>query len=304
MNEAQMNYVVLLNARAGAVHAAEDALTPALVEKEFTARGARCEARLVAPECFDEAMGEAIASRPEAIVVGGGDGTVRSAAERLIDREISLGVLPLGTLNHFAKDLRLPLEWKETVATLCGGVSKCLDVGEVNGRIFVNNCSIGSYAEAVRRRDALRHSRPQAKWSAMLRAALTTFARLRRLRLEIDTGDGPRTKRTPLLVVANNCYSGRLLGTNKRERLDEGRLWVYTLRVHRLLPVLRLVLQALVRRLDETDALDAEPAERLSIRSLRGELPVALDGEIVHLTPPLQFSIRARALRTLVPATA
>ncbi|MCR6657089.1 MAG: hypothetical protein NVV63_15040 [Opitutus sp.] len=297
-----MNFVVLLNAHAGTVQAADGELTPDALKSAFANHGVTATVHLVEPEKFDDALTDAIASHPHAIVVGGGDGTVRGAAERLVGTEIALGVLPLGTLNHFAKDLKLPLAWEETVAALCRATVATVDVGEVNDRIFVNNCSLGSYAEAVRRRDALRRTRGQAKWSAMLRAAFTTFTRLRRMRLQFDTGQGLQAKRTPLVVIANNCYSGLLLETSKRERLDEGRLWIYTVRVHRLLPVLRLVLQALFRRLDETDALDAEPAERFTIHSLRGEPPVALDGELVRLAPPLHFSIRAGALRVLAPS--
>src|SRR5690606_38017273 len=114
--------------------------------------------------------------------------------------------------------------------------------------VFINNCSIGAYAEAVRRRDALRERRSLGKWRAMALACWQTFRRLHRIRFILTTdGARPGTVRSPLLVVANNRYSGHALDRSLRERLDEGRLWLYTAHVHRHLAALRLLWQSIVR---------------------------------------------------------
>ncbi len=301
-----MKLIVIINREAGAAAQASGDFSPKALAGEFASRGIEVDVRAVAPEAIETAVREAVGLHPTAVVIGGGDGTVRSAAALLSNTGMTLGVLPLGTLNHFAKDLRMPSAWRDAVAALAWGVVREVDVAEVNGHVFVNNCSLGAYAEAVRRRDALRRQRGHGKWLAMAQAALAVFRRLRRLRLRIVVAGVERHVRTPLVVVANNRYSGHVLDVSMRGRLDEGRLWLYTAHVHRHLPVLRLVWQTLTRhRPDAADALDSEPAREITIESEAGRsVPVAADGELLAIETPLVFRIRARALRVLAPPEA
>jgi diacylglycerol kinase family enzyme len=296
-----MKVIGLLNAKAGTTASEAEALTPSALRDAFAGVGIDAMFHALAPEKMDPALREALAARPDAIVVGGGDGTVRSAAALLAGTGIPLGVLPLGTLNHFAKDLKMPLDWRDAVSALADATAVEVDIGEVNGHVFINNCSIGAYAEAVRRRDSLRRDRAHRKWPAMIRASFESFRRLRLLRLRLTVAGEPRAVRTPLVVVANNRYSGHVLNKSMRARLDEGRLWIYTAHVHRHLSVLRLLLQALVHRLDNADGLAAEPATEALIESEAVSLPVAADGELIDVASPLRFRIRPRALRVLMP---
>jgi diacylglycerol kinase family enzyme len=298
-----MKLIAIINREAGAAAQGTDAFSADALLREFSANGIEATVRAVAPAKIEAALRDAVAARPDAVVIGGGDGTVRSAAALLAGTGLPLGVLPLGTLNHFAKDLGMPPAWRPAVAVFAAAVTREVDVAEVNGHIFVNNCSLGAYAEAVRRRDALRRTRGHGKAVAMVRASFAVFRRLRRLNLHITVDGDTRHARTPLVVVANNRYSGRVLDASLRARLDEGRLWLYTAHVHRHLAVLRLAWQALTRRsLDEADALAAKPAVEITIEAPAGRpLPVAADGELVDVTSPLVFRVRARALRVLAP---
>lgn len=318
-----MRYLVILNEEAGQAGKAPAGTAPEELRAAFAGAGIEAEVRLAAPGRIEDTLHAAVAERPDAVIVGGGDGTVRGAAAVLAGTGIPLGVLPLGTFNHFARDLKMPVDPKEAVAALVNGVPREVDLGEVNGQVFINNCSIGAYAEAVRRRDALRERRGLRKWWAMWRASFEEFRRLRRLRLRISTrcrvGDcadldarGRRERRpdkepvsrpvrTPVVVVGNNRYSGHLLSQHLRPRLDEGRLWLYTVQARRHLAVLRMLFQSLVGKLDEAAALAAEPATTIVIASECGPVPVAADGEMLPVSPPLHFRIRPRALRVLVP---
>jgi diacylglycerol kinase family enzyme len=297
-----MNYRCVLNAQAGtAASGAADAPTPDALQGAFAGFGTTAAIDARPPQEIDAALRAAIAVRPDAVIVGGGDGTVRAAAALLVDTGIPLGVLPLGTLNHFAKDLKIPTDWREAVRTLAAARVHDVDVGEVNGRVFINNCSIGSYAEAIRHRDRLRRERGWQKWPAMLSATLATFRRLRLLDLRVASSAGERRLRTPLAVVANNRYSGHVLEKSLRARLDEGRLWFYAARAHRHAAVLRLVLQALIHRIDAADGLLAEPVTEATVDSASTPLSVAADGELVETNWPLHFRIRPRALRVLAP---
>lgn len=298
-----MNALLILNPHAGTIAGAPNGLAPAEIVETLRAAGIRVTQPEPKPAGLDSTLTAAVALRPEVVIVGGGDGTISTAAGVLADTGIPLGVLPLGTLNHFAADLGLPADWRKTVAALAQGSVRQVDVAEANGRVFVNNCSVGSYAEAVRRRDRLRHEQGHGKWRAMVLATLAVWRNFRRMRLRIDTPEGSLTLRTLFVLVANNRYSGGVLDSSLRPRLDEGRLWFYTTRAHRSGALLRLVWQSLTRRVDAADELEVHSATEMTITSERGPMPVAADGELIAPASTLHLRIRPGALRVLAPAT-
>ncbi len=297
-----MNVLLILNQSAGSLNGDRDAVSPDALLAALEAAGLRAQLRLSPPLQLCETLAAARGEQPDALVVGGGDGTISAAAACLAGSPVALGVLPLGTLNHFAHDLGLPPDWREAITALASGITQAVDVGEVNGRVFINNCSIGSYAEAVRKRDALRRLRGGGKWWAMLRATLRVFRHLRRLRLRVDANGKTSRLRAPFVVVSNNRYRGHVLGYSLRPRLDEGRLCLYTTREHRRLGLLRLTWQSLVRKIDDVDGLETlELTEATLAREGDQRLAVALDGELVDLKGPLHFRTRPGALRVLAP---
>jgi diacylglycerol kinase family enzyme len=296
-----MNACLILNEAARSLDANNDSLAAAEVIDAFRSTSLTVHSRVVPPSKISETVRAAAAERPDAIIVGGGDGSVSTAADCLAGTDIALGALPLGTLNHFARDVRLPLGWRDAVEALAEGEIRAIDVGEVNGRVFINNCSIGSYAEAVRKRDALRRVNGAGKWWAMLLASIAVFRRLRRIRVRIDANGQTRSLRTPFVFVANNRYSGHVFDHSLRARLDEGSLWIYTTRAARHGAILRFFWQSLLRSLDEVEGLEKLAVSEAVINHDYSGLPVALDGELVALQPPFHFRIRPGALRVLGP---
>jgi diacylglycerol kinase family enzyme len=297
-----MNALLVVNDGAGSVNGDKDAVTIDALVREFGNAGIQVARRPAPPNRLCETLQAAADEAPEAVFVGGGDGTISAAAGCLVDRPTALGVLPLGTLNHFAHDLGVPADWREAIKALARGQRRAVDVGEVNGRIFVNNCSVGSYPEAVRNRDLLRRTRGAGKWAAMLIASLAVFRRLRRLRLRIQTPETTLTLRTPFVFVGNNAYSGHVFGRSLRPRLDEGRLWLYTTRAHRRLTLVRLVWQSIIRRVDAADALETHAVTEASISSESGHaMPIAADGELLESAATLRLRIRPRALQIIMP---
>ena len=299
-----MRAIVILNEEAGTAVRARESVTAERLQTAFAAAHIDAVVQLIRPDRLASAVTRAIAERPDAIFVGGGDGSISTSAGLLADTDIPFGVLPLGTLNHFAKDLGLPMDYAETIAALAPGVSRLVDVAEVNGRVFINNCSVGAYADAVRQREALQRLHGHGKWAAMLRASLAVFRRLRRLRATLETDESSRTIRSPFIFIANNRYSGSLLQKSLRERLDEGQLWIYTTRAHRHLTILRMAWQTVRRSLDAADAMDAVPTTRATLQFAAPSIALAVDGELVQLDTPLNVRIRPRALTVLVPAPA
>ncbi|MES2696077.1 MAG: diacylglycerol kinase family protein [Verrucomicrobiota bacterium] len=298
-----MSAILILNHAAGSVNGDRDAVLPEEVVAAFAEAGITVTLRASAPDQLRATLAAAVAARPSAIFVGGGDGTISTAAGVLAGTGIPLGVLPLGTLNHFARDLGLPIDWKEAVAALAVAPTRAVDLGEVNGRIFVNNCSLGSYPEAVRHREKLRHEHGRGKWLAMALATFAVFRRLRRLRVRIDMPNTTFTLRTPFVFVGNNCYTGHVFDHSLRCCLDDGQLSIYTTSARRHFTLLRLVWQTLFRRIDAADALDVRTTREAIITNLTSRpLPIAVDGELVQLQAPLRFRIRPGALHVFAPA--
>jgi diacylglycerol kinase family enzyme len=296
-----MKAIVVYNDQAGQSVVGTARPDAAALHTAFAAAGIDADLRGARGEAIQKTLRDAAGEKPAIMYVGGGDGTISTAAGILAGGSTVLGVLPLGTLNHFARDLGIPLAWPEAIRALAVAPVRAVDVAEVNGRVFINNCSIGSYADAVRRRDALRRQKGHGKWLAMFLASWTVFLDLRRLRLQITSPETSRSLRTPFVLVANNRYSGRVLDSSLRPRVNEGRLWLYTTRAHRHGALLRLAWQSLVRRIDAADALEMISTTEVNISTPQATLPVAADGEVLSLKPPLQFKIRPAALRVLTP---
>jgi diacylglycerol kinase family enzyme len=224
---------VLLN-RGGRVVARGPEAVAARVTAAFAAHGGTVEIRLVPGA---ELAAEATAARDlaqagalAAVVVGGGDGSVGTVAGVLADSGVPMGVLPLGTLNHFAKDLGLPGDLDAAAAVVVAGRTRAVDVGEVGGRAFVNNAVIGVYPYMVGDRERRRRQHGLGKWVAMSLALLRMLARFPRRRLKLRTPAGETRYRTPLLFVGTAEY--RLSGLTLRRTggLDSGTLWLLVAR--------------------------------------------------------------------------
>ena len=248
-----------------------------------------------------DAARRAAAAGDDAVVAGGGDGTMSTVASALAGTDMPMGVLPLGTLNHFAKDLGLPLDLGEAVKTIAARRTVKVDLGEVNGRTFLNNSSIGIYPDIVMEREALRRQ-GYRKWTAFVAATATILRNYRGLVVKITAGGPTEVARTPFLLVGNNEYQTDGIHLGARSRLNGGSLSAYLApRVHtRELP--RLLVLALAGRAREHHILESFAARELRVETPgRRSLRVALDGEVVVMTAPLHYRVRPMALRVIVP---
>ena len=240
-------------------------------------------------------------ARASIVVAAGGDGTVSAVASGLTGSHAALGILPIGTLNHFARDLRIPFDVPQAVAVIAAGHSVPVDVGEVNDVLFVNNSSIGIYPNIVDAREQLRRE-GHAKWPAMAIATVRILRRYRGVRVTIDMGGRRRTWRTPFVFVGNNEYTidGPRLGG--RVRLDGGRLFVYLSPRLRARELPLLLLKAMFGRAKQSGDFEIVPATELWIGLSRTHrLRVAADGEVRKMVTPLHYRVRAGALRVVVP---
>lgn len=291
---------VLLN-RAGGSLAAD----PALADKArdaLAAAGLEVEVELLSGgDCAVRCR--AIAERGDPLViVGGGDGTISAAAAALAGTETRLGILPLGTLNHFSRDLGLPTDLGEAAKLIATGTDRRVDVGEMNDRVFINNSAIGLYPLMVVDRDLQRKKLGRSKRLAMMVASLRALVRFNHHRLTLTVNE-EQTGRvdTPLLFVGNNGYRIDIGAPGTRERLDGGELYVLVLRKKTRLGLLAASLRALLGRNRHDDMVQLEGVERLRVASHHSQLAVSLDGEVVRGEPPLEYRIRKKALRVIAP---
>jgi diacylglycerol kinase family enzyme len=236
----------------------------------------------------------------DAVVAGGGDGTISAVAAALVDSDTPLGVLPLGTLNHFAKDLHIPLDLEDAASTLFTGAEARVDVGEVNGRVFLNNSSVGLYPQIVRKREQ-QQRQGRSKWTAFAHATAHILRRGVTMHVSLeDDREGAWLLDTPFVFIGNNLYQATGLEIGTRARLDCGTLWLCTAPHASRAKLLGLALRALLGRISAADLARREVKE-VQIRTLRRHLHVATDGEVSIMRTPLRYHIRPGALRVIVP---
>ncbi|HZX90837.1 MAG TPA: diacylglycerol kinase family protein [Rudaea sp.] len=251
---------------------------------------------------IDSAARDAVREKPDIIVAGGGDGTINAIVSRVAGTGIALGVLPLGTLNHFAKALRLPLDPRLAAAVVATGKAAVVDIGEVNGKIFVNNSSLGLYPRLVRRREEQQEQLGRGKWPAALWAAITLLRRHPLLDVRLTVNGQCINRRAAVVFIGNNVYSMSGLSIGERERLDCGQLSLFVTHRNGRSGLLTLAVRALFGRLRGAAGLDALVTEAVDIESRHKRLPVSIDGEVVNLDAPLSYRIRPRALTVIVGA--
>src|SRR4051794_19274737 len=245
----------------------------------------------------------AIAERgDEMLVVGGGDGTISAAASALVGTETLLGILPLGTLNHFARDLGIPTRLEEAAALIGSRPERQVDVAQMNDRIFVNNSAIGLYPLLVVDRDSQRRNLGRPKAMAMVIASVRTLVRFGHQRLTLTVNDREGQVDTPLLFVGNNDYRMDLPAAGQRESLDDGQLCVLVMRKKTRRSFIAASVRALFNRSRADDMVRLDGVERLRVSSRKRSLAVSLDGEVVRAEPPLDYRIRHKALRVVAPS--
>jgi diacylglycerol kinase family enzyme len=212
-----------------------------------------------------------------------------------------LGILPLGTLNHFARDLGIPTDLAEAAALIAGGAERRVDIAELNGRTFINNSAIGLYPLMVVDRDLQSKRLGRSKRLAMVVASVRTLIRFHHQRLTLTVNDSAERVDTPLLFVGNNDYQLELPGVGQREKLDDGMLCVLLMRKKTRAGFVAAMLRALAGRARRDDMVRLDGVERLRVGSARRHLSVSLDGEVMTVKPPLDYRIRKQALRVIAP---
>ena len=291
--------IILINQGGGT--AKSDLEIGAKVEAAMRAVGIQGEVELLDGAGVVRRAKEAVAAKAPLIIVDGGDGSISAAVGAIAGSVTVLGVLPLGTLNHLARDLGVPFNIEKAAAIIGGGYERRIDVAELNGRIFVNNSALGLYPLMVVDRDAQEKRLGRSKKLAMAVAAARTIVRFRHSRMMVCAGGDREQIDTPLLFVGNNDYDVALPEAGRRETLDSGKLCVLALRLKERWGLLGIALCALLGFTRGDDMIRLDAVDELRIESRRSHLTASIDGETEQLLSPLTYRIRPGALRVMAP---
>jgi diacylglycerol kinase family enzyme len=295
-------YHVLLNVHSGGVAAA--GLTGDLLEGAFAARGFDVTVDADADASMSERISRAREADAEVIVAAGGDGTITALAQALVGSGKILGILPLGTANLLARDLHIPLTlepWLDALETM---EPQDIDVGTINGRMFLHKVVIGVLPALAAGRE---HIRGEGSGAAIgfLRFLARRLERTRKIAVAVSSDARPPVaERVQALAVASNSYDEGVGMFFSRASLCDGKLTIYRLKHLTLGDMVRLTLLMLMGNWRDDEALTIEEAKNVTILSKKAALKVMLDGEVETIETPLEFGILPCALPVLAPPSA
>lgn len=274
---------------------------PALVRTVLQTHGIDCTVTKVAAGANIPAIAsQAVNEGAELVVAGGGDGTLRAVAAGLAGTGVPMAVLPVGTLNHFARDMEIPFDLEQAATVAASGTPVTVDVGEVNGRVFINNSVIGLYP-TYRFERARREARGWNGKLALLGGLYSVFRRFPFLDVRLEADGVAVARRSPYIVIANNEHAMEGFKPWQRDRMTDGMLWVYISRARSRFDLLRLVFKVLTGRLRTEDEFEVLRAGGVRVTARRRRIGVSLDGEVLPMETPLEYRSRPRELRVMVP---
>lgn len=248
---------------------------------------------LVEPNDLEKTI-QACTEKYPLILVGGGDGTIRTAAQWCANKDITLGVLPLGTMNHFAKELKLPLTVDELVEALKKPKRIKIDLAEVNGVVFINNSSIGFYPKLAKKRDY--YAKQYPKWLSYIPSFLEALSYHDVFSINLQNEALNRRLYTSFFMISNNMYSYQFPVTVGRENFNQKILGIYFLK-HGKLRISK-IFSHLLRKTNHFEIIESETTIKVDIKGMK-KIPISLDGDAMTMDTPLIYRCLPDALQLL-----
>jgi len=291
-----MRWGVVLNRRSGTAPSQAD------LQAAFDRAGIAVDI-LTVPSAMGGGSIDHTATSYEVLVAAGGDGTVSTVAAAAARHGRTLGVIPCGTLNHFARDAGIPGDLDEAIAVLAAGRTRLLDVGDLNGYIFINNASIGAYPRMVWERNRAR-KKGLPRPLAMTVAVMKTWFDLRSIAVRLSVDGVDMVRSSPFIFIGNSEYEVEGTSIGSRTTMTDGKLSLYLAPKFGRVDALLVPARVLLRTLEEHEKFEAVSAAAITIEPSDRRVTVALDGEIRTFDAPLRFSVRHDMLRTILPPAA
>lgn len=289
--------IILINAKAGSDDKNDELRRK--IEEGFKSR-MEADVRFFKSAEIIQEIRRAIAEKPDILVAGGGDGTINAVASEVLKTDILFGVLPLGTLNHFAKDAGIPLETDAAIQNILAENVVRIDAAEVNGKVFLNNSSLGIYPNIVAQREEVQ-SHGHAKWTSFMWAFFGVLKKYPMVRVKIEAENKTALHKTPFVFIGNNQYIMEGFTMGGRKGLTDGKLSLFVIHRTGKLGLLRLALKALFGGVRQDKDFDAYSVGEIVIESDLPVVKVSTDGEVNEMKTPLHYKILPKALQLILP---
>ena len=248
------------------------------------------------------AVREGLAAGLRSFVVAGGDGSVHHVAQALVNTEGILGVVPVGSVNHLARDLQVPVDdWRAAFEVAVRGEVRQIDVGRVNGQYFINSIMLGVYPSISEYRERFRSV--NSRWSAYLKAARLALHHFPHVTLVIELDGRVETLRTQMFVVAVNSYDLSQVGmVSPKTTFNDGRVSIYSLSFMSRTQFIRAAAKYFRGKIGDVEGFRSTRTTQLRIDTGRRRLRVSIDGELVEMQTPLQIAAVPSSLLVRAPA--
>lgn len=235
------------------------------------------------------------------LVAAGGDGTVNYVASLCREYGLTLGILPLGTFNYFARELNIPGDLAEAARVISAGFSRDVSIGYVNDHLFLNNASFGLYTRIIRNRERDKSHFGRYRIVAFFSALATLFQKQRPLSITLQVGDETIKRKTAMVFVGNNTLQLKNFDLEVSECTRHDRLAVILMKKVSYWDTVRLIVRGLFKRLDDEQRLEMLCADFFDVSTRSKQVDVVIDGELIRCTSPLRFTVARQALQVLVP---
>lgn len=260
-------------------------------------------------ECmnFDQMMQDILLRHRQAenvgvVVAAGGDGTLNAVASKLMGTDIPMGILPLGTFNYVARVLNIPLDLLDAAKTISEGQPRSVHVAQLNQHIYLNNASLGLYPLFIQKREQFNKHFGRFPLHAYTSALDVLIRDRKELKLEVEV-DGQRYPvKTPLIFFGNNQLQLAEMKLRIAEAAEAGKVAGVVVAKSDKRTLFKTLWQLIKGNLDQASDVYSFAADEVIVHSKRNKLTVAVDGEIVTMTPPLKITVRKHALNIMVPA--
>lgn len=297
-----MRIHAIVNSRAGTALDLDPEELERRIANAFRTAGHSATVECIEPEKLSEAIETAAQSDIQALIIGGGDGTVRAAAEVLVGTDKALGVIPLGTMNRLARDLNMPLDVGAAIEALTTGHVRSIDVAYVNDKMFLCNSMFGLLPKFAAHRQALRGKAAFVRIKGYFRTIWQMLTRTRTISISVKDGQDSKRLRALTVAVTSNEYDETPSLMLTRPRLDGGYLTLYASKHKSGWALSGALLRAMIGRWRDDPYVVRISGEAFEIHMPRRFIHATNDGEVEKLRTPLKYTIRPSALRVLSPA--